>query len=772
MNKFSIKFISLFLIIAFNASGFLAVGEAMAYFSDNENSLSNIFQTGVLDMTVRSGQANFVSGADNMTPGKQVNRDIYIGKTALSLPLNHNVIFEFIGGDIDLCSQLDLKIWYNHYFDSPSGGYANRDMRLVYNDKLSVLNSYTHSDFEIPHFDDWFDTDPTDGTEQWFYYSIILPADISDSFQGKVCNFNFVYSGWDTDMPDSSSGFTDKEEIANTIKTGYWKPPVVLNEFLPTAGDYQEFIELYNQTGSPIDLTGFYIATGSGTIPINLTTTATYHPGGLTTIPASGWLVVTAGGDLINNTSGTITLYNPNNIVVDAYTYGSPKYNVNNTPDWTNNLAAYLPFDGDLLDKSGNGNNGTSYGQGFVTGKINQALNFDGDDNVVVSGAGSLNSPEVTLEAWVKNSGTPGTYKYITDKHYLGDRGSYALYTSGSGGLRFYIGHTAGFVASPDAGTGIWDGNWHHIVGTYDGLKVQLYVDGTEIGSGTATTVTIAYNSNSLYIGSYGSGFYWKGIIDEVKIYNHALSITEIWAHYNDVGTSGAVPVDKSYARIPDGSSNWVDPIPTPGQPNKLDVSIEPIEMPLQESGPITSELPVAEGIIAQETQEIITEETTIEEAPAEEVAGGGIVEIIDNIVGEIIPDGTIEEPAIEPIIDETTVVEEVLTAGELVIEEVEEAPVIEETVDDGAIIEESSAEKVAAEEIILIEGQKTQNEESEAASEPVIEQEPVLEAEEPIEIIPEPTPEPESEVSAGDSEQNNSDQGASSDAPASDGNE
>ena len=704
MNKFSIKFISLFLIIAFNASGFLAVGEAMAYFSDNENSLSNIFQTGVLDMTVRSGQANFVSGADNMTPGKQVNRDIYIGKTALSLPLNHNVIFEFIGGDIDLCSQLDLKIWYNHYFDSPSGGYANRDMRLVYNDKLSVLNSYTHSDFEIPHFDDWFDTDPTDGTEQWFYYSIILPADISDSFQGKVCNFNFVYSGWDTDMPDSSSGFTDKEEIANTIKTGYWKPPVVLNEFLPTAGDYQEFIELYNQTGSPIDLTGFYIATGSGTIPINLTTTATYHPGGLTTIPASGWLVVTAGGDLINNTSGTITLYNPNNIVVDAYTYGSPKYNVNNTPDWTNNLAAYLPFDGDLLDKSGNGNNGTSYGQGFVTGKINQALNFDGDDNVVVSGAGSLNSPEVTLEAWVKNSGTPGTYKYITDKHYLGDRGSYALYTSGSGGLRFYIGHTAGFVASPDAGTGIWDGNWHHIVGTYDGLKVQLYVDGTEIGSGTATTVTIAYNSNSLYIGSYGSGFYWKGIIDEVKMYNRALDSAEVLNHYNATGVGGAVPVDKSYARIPDGSSNWVDPIPTPGQPNKLDIN-ESMEIVSQEPDLIISDIPVVtEEMAFQGAQKMAIEETT------EEISGG-IIEIVNNIIGEIIPDGSIEEPAIEPIIDETTV---------------EEVPIIEETVTDGTIIEQAPVEEIVTEEVAVIEEQETQVEELEVASEPVIEQESI----------------------------------------------
>jgi len=70
MNKLSIKFISLVLLVALNASGLLAVGETLAYFSDNENSSSNIFQAGILDMTARSGQGNFVSGADSMTPGK------------------------------------------------------------------------------------------------------------------------------------------------------------------------------------------------------------------------------------------------------------------------------------------------------------------------------------------------------------------------------------------------------------------------------------------------------------------------------------------------------------------------------------------------------------------------------------------------------------------------------------------------------------------------------------------------------------------------------
>jgi len=566
-------------IIGFSLVGLLSIGQTYAFFSDGVDSNGNIFTAGTLDLTLRSGQGNFVSSAENMQPGNQVNRDIYIGKTSISSPLQYRISYELIGGNEDFCNQLQLKIWYDYYHGPVIGGYNNRDMRLKYNASLTSLVDLIDEDFIIPHTDDQFDTDPNDGTEQWFYYSVILPSTIDDLYQGQVCNFNFVVESWQDNIGNyGDGGFTDVEKMENTIKVGYWNPPVVLNEFLPNAVDYPEFIELYNKTASPIDLNGFYIKANGHTILINAITTNAYS-GGITTIPANGWLVVTTDEDLIDNNSGTIALYNGNDAVVDSYTYGSPNHNVNNTPGQTNNLVAYWPFDNDISDKSGNGNNGINDGATFVSGKINEGLSFDGNDNMVVSGVSSLNPSKVTLEAWVKNSGTPGTYKYITGKYYLGDRGSYALYTSGSGGLRFYISHTAGFVASPDAGTGIWDGNWHHIAGTYDGAKVRLYVDGVEVGSGTVTTKSIAYNANDLYIGSYGSGFYWKGIIDEVKIYNRALDAIEILEHNGDVSIpSGSVPADKSYARIPDGSPNWVDPIPTPGAPNKLEEEIEELE--------------------------------------------------------------------------------------------------------------------------------------------------------------------------------------------------
>jgi len=579
MKKSISKIVTLLTVFGFIQAGILGIGNTNAYFIDEEVSQGNNYSAGILDLSLRSSQGNFVSNAENMQPGDQVNRDIYIGKIASSLALKHDVSFEFISGDAGLCDQLDLKIWYDHYHGPVSGGYDNRDMRLKYDGPLTSLVDLIDEDFIISHLDDQFDTDPNDGTEQWFYYSIVLPGTIADIYQGQVCNFNFVVEAWQDNIGNyGDGGFTDVEKLENTIKVGYWNPPVVLNEFLPNAENYPEFIEVYNNTSSPIDLNGFYIKANGNIIPINAITTNAYS-GGITTIPANGWLVVTKGGDLINNNSGTIALYNGNDVVVDSYTYGSPDHNVNNTPGWTNNLVAYWPFDNDILDKSGNGNNGTNYGATFVPGKINQSLNFDGINNYVeVADSTSLDiTNQITVEGWIKlnsfsqRSTIAGRWRDIND---INERG-YLLTVSTDGSPMFYISTTG--ANYPKAGASpLSTGQWYHLIGTYDGVNIKLYVNGV-LSATTPQVGNIYLNNESLLIGA-NDGWggttrkFTNGLIDEVKIYNRALSSQEILEHYGDVSIpSGSVPVDKSYARIPDGSPNWVDPIPTPGAPNKLD---------------------------------------------------------------------------------------------------------------------------------------------------------------------------------------------------------
>ncbi|MGH9789335.1 MAG: LamG-like jellyroll fold domain-containing protein [Candidatus Acidiferrales bacterium] len=156
--------------------------------------------------------------------------------------------------------------------------------------------------------------------------------------------------------------------------------------------------------------------------------------------------------------------------------------------------------------------------------------------------ANPLLEPEtITVEAWVRASELPALFSYVVAKgaHECSEA-SYAIYTTGSGALRFYVSDWKAMpsaFASPGAGSDIWDGKWHHMAGTFDGSKVRLFVDGLQVGDGTPTPpgFRIRYGlpqDNDLLIGSYGGcdGWYgpFNGEIEGVTVFNHALTPQEV----------------------------------------------------------------------------------------------------------------------------------------------------------------------------------------------------------------------------------------------------
>jgi hypothetical protein len=223
-------------------------------------------------------------------------------------------------------------------------------------------------------------------------------------------------------------------------------------------------------------------------------------------------------------------------------------------------LVAWYPGEGNANDLIG-GASGTLVGNvTFAAGRVGQAFRFDGTDYVQVPNSLALQAANISVEAWV-NSTTLGRNKYILAKGANGGlAASYALYT-GENGLQFFVYDGGTFVASPDAGPGIWDGNWHHVVGTYDGAKVRLYVDGAEVGTGTPTNLQIRYNlptSNDLFIGTYGdpTSFYnFNGLIDEPSVYNRALSAAEVKALYA-AGSAGKSPLAGTYVNLQTGQAS------------------------------------------------------------------------------------------------------------------------------------------------------------------------------------------------------------------------
>jgi hypothetical protein len=193
-----------------------------------------------------------------------------------------------------------------------------------------------------------------------------------------------------------------------------------------------------------------------------------------------------------------------------------------------------------VADSSGNGNNGllsgdVSWSSGVFGGS---GLSFGGSDGEVKVADNLALEPatSVTVSAWFRGGSSPGAFRYIAAKGANGCiAASYGLYSGPDGGLEFYISqqHGSVYARSPDAGGGVWNGTWHLAVGTYDGATIRLYVDGTEVGSGTSYPGALEYllpNSNDFYIGNYPgcTDHDFAGGIDDVMVWGRTLSQGEI----------------------------------------------------------------------------------------------------------------------------------------------------------------------------------------------------------------------------------------------------
>lgn len=210
-------------------------------------------------------------------------------------------------------------------------------------------------------------------------------------------------------------------------------------------------------------------------------------------------------------------------------------------------LVGWWRLDGNGLDSSGKGNNGTVINATVTTNRFNvanKAMSFNqagidlGDKSIYVLSA-------LTVSLWTKINGA-GTQ---IDGNYLISKGrsdsvpyfSYIIrHLENTNRYNWLLGFTDATYGSINAeGYPIADHNWHHLLGTYDGAKMTFYIDGILIEEKNYIGKNIKYNfpNNNLYIGwwYYSSALKraFNGDIDEVKIFNRALSATEILDMYN-----------------------------------------------------------------------------------------------------------------------------------------------------------------------------------------------------------------------------------------------
>lgn len=214
----------------------------------------------------------------------------------------------------------------------------------------------------------------------------------------------------------------------------------------------------------------------------------------------------------------------------------------------TEHIVAYWSFDGgSLRDTSGNGNDGTAVGGVDETEGIGSgAMMFDGDgDYVLVNNVLDLSSQtSVTISAWMKKGsidslsgimlGTKASGKIEIRNQYLAD--GWMAWTASPNEAEYAY-------ARMSATDSVIDDKWYHIVGIFENNNADIYIDGSrvtedEVISGTPTFAekTGAYADN-LYLGAGSQintpNIFFEGSIDEVLIYNKALSPAEIRQLYN-----------------------------------------------------------------------------------------------------------------------------------------------------------------------------------------------------------------------------------------------
>jgi len=305
--------------------------------------------------------------------------------------------------------------------------------------------------------------------------------------------------------------------------------------------------------------TDTYSVYGNGSLITPDGTNVTGDPSGINTVDIGGRN--NGGGsysDYFNGFIDEVRIYNRalgTDEIKKLYTLGSAKINASQNSKITNGLVGEWSFNGNdmgttsAIDRSGNNNTGWLYsGVKKVVGKLGQALSFDGVDDYVDAGTSNvfnLSSSPFSVGVWIKpndftmyNGATPRIVIKRTDANngwMLNLDSTVDTSVCSTNSVSFVMvrsGTSAPFVCYN--GPALSTGQWYYVVGVSDGTNLSIYINGSLASVGTEGVSYGLGSLNNLSIGwrSDGSGYY-NGLIDEVRIYNRALTADEIKRLYN-----------------------------------------------------------------------------------------------------------------------------------------------------------------------------------------------------------------------------------------------
>ena len=232
-------------------------------------------------------------------------------------------------------------------------------------------------------------------------------------------------------------------------------------------------------------------------------------------------------------------------------------FSIFSTDVYSAGLQAFYKFDEGngtvAYDSSGRGNHGTIYGPTWTTGKAGGGLHFNGTDNYV--SVPVINTNQISISAWFykdtndtsKADAIFGAYKWNRDVQFR-EGFDLRFFKNNPDKLQFILVTENGSanktvkVTQLDLGDSV--GIWYHAVGTYNKTtgKQKLYIDGQLVDTKNhpvGNTIVPLTSYSDMRIGhSRVSNGYFKGKIDEVRLYNRALSNNEVLDLYNILNNS------------------------------------------------------------------------------------------------------------------------------------------------------------------------------------------------------------------------------------------
>jgi hypothetical protein len=211
-------------------------------------------------------------------------------------------------------------------------------------------------------------------------------------------------------------------------------------------------------------------------------------------------------------------------------------------------MVSWWPGDGNANDIQ-DGNNGTLQGGAtFASGLVGQAFSLNGVDSYIdIPHNDNLNpTGPFSVDAWV-NANPSQSYPQvlIIDKsHGFTDSAGWAIQTNPDGTACFFYGLGGGCCTNfigPCTQASILDGQWHHLAGVWTGTVIQIYEDAVLQNTVNSTALPVNNNRDVHFGMAWGGGTptrFFHGLVDEVEIFNRALSAGEIQAIV-DAGSFG-----------------------------------------------------------------------------------------------------------------------------------------------------------------------------------------------------------------------------------------